>query len=169
MSSTRGSRAVAALLAAVAVAVLLAGCVIQSNKEAPVSAEDEAKLESAVLAATEVASGVYVSQTFSGAGNHSIQVRLYVTSDELTALSADVDAAFETTWRTWPVRPSVIKVGVVVGEKPVDVGTADANIRDLEDVALELGIDPKDVRVNIILTAPPLEQRYGAWTEPTGD
>lgn len=125
------------------------------------SEQTDTQLETALLEEIDIANGVFVAHASSGFGNTTLLVRLYVDSDETSALATAVDSTLSTTWNTWPTRPAAIQVEVVVGPKPADAGRSDDNVRDLSDVAAVLNIAPKNVHINIRLSSSLLIERYG--------
>lgn len=124
-------------------------------------------LEAAILGQVQAANGVFVSHSSSGFGNTELLVRLYLDPVEQDAMAAAVDSGLRTAWLAWPEKPTGVELGVVIGDKPADVGTVDANIIDLMDVATTLQIPSQYVHYDIHLDAPHLAARYGEWTGAT--
>lgn len=153
-------------LAAIATTLIvplgLAGCASGASDDDVAS-----RLESAITRSVPHANGAFASLAYSGASHRTVRVNVYLDTDDLTAIGAAVDTAFDVVWSSTPVKPVRVSVGAVIGNKPDNAKPFDADGMDMLPVAAELGIDERKVLDRlIILDDVAMDSRYGVWTEP---
>jgi len=155
------SRTLAALAAALAVPISLAGCAT-----APSDDEQARTIESSVTSVEHV-TGAFVAFTSTGPSSDGVLVNLYVDSAQLPDLVAAADGSLKAIWTSAQVRPAFVHIALAPVEKPADAGRLESNAIDPADVASALGIDgTKVVRQLIMIEAKDMEAHYGAWQEP---
>jgi len=98
---------------------------------------------------------------YDGSEHRTISARLYLDTDDGSAVTSAVDSALRVIWAKSPVLPSSIVVSVVHGPKPRD-GSKGVGI-DLTDTATALGIPVPEVGRDLLLVrSSELKKLYGA-------
>lgn len=157
---TKTSRTAAAIAAALAVPLSLAGCsTATAEQAAPI-------IESAVTKVDHV-TAAFVAFTSSGPSEQGVLVNVYVDSSELDALVVAADGSLEAVWKSAPFRPAFVHLALAPVEKPANPKRLESNAIDPSDVFAALDIPGASVvRQLIMVEATEMEERYGAWQEP---
>ena len=158
---TRPGRASAALAAALAVPLGLAGCA-----SAPADGDIESVVEAQVLTVPHV-TGAFVGLASSGPSGRTLLVNIYVDSSDAATLATVADASLAAIWGGVPIRPVTVSIALAPVPKPDPAYRLEGDAVDPGPIASALAIDgSKVVRQLLVVDAASMDARYGVWHEP---
>ena len=155
------SRAGAALVAAIASGLGLAGCATGPSEEAM-----EANVVSAVSSVDHV-TGAFASFSSSGGSGKDLLVNLYVDTTDEAVIVATADESLRAIWQSVGIRPYTVSIAVATIAMPDHPSRLEGNAINPAPIAEGLAIaDARTVRQLLLVEAGSMEERYGAWSEP---
>lgn len=158
---SQNARAGAAVVAALASSLGLAGCSPAYTEDAMASS-----VVSAVRTVDHVTDSV-ASFSSSGPGGTSLTVNIYVDTTDEGLIVKIADESLNAIWRSVAVRPNTVSITVATIPKPQDPERIEPNAIDPSPIAEGLAIpDSRVIRQTFMVFAASMDQRYGSWTEP---